>query len=1390
MDESMRNDRTEDRRQNSEVSMGEADTLKNGGVSLGRIDQYELLRELGGGGFGTVYLARDTVAGVDVAVKGLPPLVKNNADELERIRENFALVSKLHHPHIAAALHLHQAKETRYADERVRQVLRVQPGDCLMVMAYAPGVTLNKWRKQFPEGKVPAAQALEVCLQIAEALDYAHGERVVHRDVKPSNVMVETREASSKVRECESSKVGGTHNAQRATLNAQLYVRVLDFGLAAEIRSSMSRVSQEKGDTSGTRPYMAPEQWAGRKQDGRTDQYALAALFYELVGGAVPFASAFDTGDPVIMSNAAENKAPEPLAGLSKAQNAALLRGLAKEPRSRFADCGDFIKALSANSEAVAPNGFRNRRISFLAVAAVIALSGLSYVSCRAYRFCQATVEARQNAKKLNAEQREKADSLSNRAELALTKDNLKEAGAAIAELETLNTSQAANLRKRLEDKAGERDATARYAEAKVTRDELQKTIPDPRQGMGERMRSLSVRWEEAETARQNRNWGQAVSGYDAVLDLCKNMVSLQEAREGARAQKAVADVARTEAANAGAERESKEALARAGDAYSHALAVFETGDFVTASNEWAKVGRVLLGIKKQTEEAGNRVRNDARNAFNAALMEVNLPHGPQERNIRNLLDRYAGKPWSELMGRLNKASEGNDKFLEASLWKMAAAALPEASKAAEAAIKSPAQVIVRCSTPGAEVLDEMGNRLGVASVPLGVTAWESQKLLVRAPQYVSASLALPMLEAGSLHTETAELSRFSGPTEGELCILNLGYGVTMELVWIPPGTTKLGSDSTEREWATGTEGQAQSFSFTNEGDVCTVRIPKGFWLGRTEVTIGQWKRFADATGYKTDADRRGESNAYDPSDGKWKNSKGSNWRNPGFYQSDEYPAVCITWNDAVAYTKWVSEKQREEGLLPEDFVYRLPTEAEWAYACRGGKENTKFWWGDRLSDGEGCLNGPSGDNLPNKHKWTLRYPWDDGYAFTAPCGSFGVKGRNGFGLADMLGNVSEWCLDRYDALGAHETVWMGKGYLRVSRGYAFNTIPGFVRCAARTGIWQFYADANQGFRVCLGYMTPDALNTKYMDAGLVAASSNQYTKAEAFLRKGLIEAEKLGDDNYALGQNLYWLGCVYTDTKKYAEADLFLRRALPVLEKTTSKNNERIGIAMRILADINGIRLKTNLEEAEQMCSRAAELFERIKATNQISRTYVMLADIRQNNRDLQGAIAAYTLASQNNPSDTFLIWNRGTVRSRTGDHQGALADYQRNCDALMQKGETNLMLFVINSCAWNSCTSTNSALRSTLIATNLAERAVEVSNRKEPQYLDTLAAAYAEAGQYERAVQTQKEALGLLTNAVDIADYTVRLRLFETGQPYRDVPKKVGERLNRGGSTTVRHR
>lgn len=302
--------------------------------SLGKVDHYRIVRKLGGGGFGVVYLAYDTVSGMEVAIKTIHPLLKNDDEEMEQLRRKFALVARLAHPNIATALVLHPVREVAIADETARRELQLSPGESVMVMRYAPGITLSRWRRQFPEGRVPAEAAVEIARQLADALDYAHSQQIIHRDVKPANVMVEM--------------LPGEGDRAGASGGSTLQVRMLDFGLAAEIRSSMSRHSHSGGDTSGTRPYMAPEQWAGRKQDGRTDQYALACVVYELLSGAPPFSGAFDSGDPAVMAMAVEYREPERMDDLSAKANEVLGRALAKRPDERFATCGAFVKTLAS----------------------------------------------------------------------------------------------------------------------------------------------------------------------------------------------------------------------------------------------------------------------------------------------------------------------------------------------------------------------------------------------------------------------------------------------------------------------------------------------------------------------------------------------------------------------------------------------------------------------------------------------------------------------------------------------------------------------------------------------------------------------------------------------------------------------------------------------------------------------------------------------------------------------------------------------------------------------------------------------------------------------------------------------------------------------------------
>ena len=186
-----------------------------------------------------------------------------------------------------------------------------------------------------------------------------------------------------------------------------------------------------------------------------------------------------------------------------------------------------------------------------------------------------------------------------------------------------------------------------------------------------------------------------------------------------------------------------------------------------------------------------------------------------------------------------------------------------------------------------------------------------------------------------------------------------------------------------------------------NESPRHVVEISRPFYLAAHETTVAQFRRFVNSTGYQTTAEVD-EEGGFGWREGKWVQSPDFNWKNIGFEQSDDHPVGNVSWEDANEYCKWLSSEEKA--------TFRLPTEAEWEYACRAGS-TTWFHNGDRDEGLKLIANiaDQSLSEISESVEWGRS--WNDGYPFTAPVGKFQP---NPLGLYDMHGNVWEWCHDWY----------------------------------------------------------------------------------------------------------------------------------------------------------------------------------------------------------------------------------------------------------------------------------------------------------------------------------------------------------------------------------------
>ena len=262
------------------------------------------------------------------------------------------------------------------------------------------------------------------------------------------------------------------------------------------------------------------------------------------------------------------------------------------------------------------------------------------------------------------------------------------------------------------------------------------------------------------------------------------------------------------------------------------------------------------------------------------------------------------------------------------------------------------------------------------------------------------------------------------------------------ELVVVARGTFSMGSPEAER-WRN-----------DNEGPRHQVAIEDAFAVGVHEITIREYGRFVQATGRPM----RGSCRHW--KEGEWKNVFGTGWKFPGFSQTEEEPVVCVNWEDAQAYGKWLSRKTGEE--------YRLLSESEWEYVARAGTSIATYWGDQRAGQ---CLyaNGADLELKRRDREWqwsTARC--NDGHYRTAPIRTYKA---NDFGLFDVLGNVWEWTQDcwneNYDTAPSDGSVWgSGDCGRRVIRGGSWISRPTGIRLAVRLGVDVGHRSVSLGFRV------------------------------------------------------------------------------------------------------------------------------------------------------------------------------------------------------------------------------------------------------------------------------------------------------------------------------------
>ena len=1041
------------------------DYLTRKGLAAGRkvFGRYVLETELGAGGMGVVWRARDEELSDLVALKFLPEVVARDAAAVDELREETRHALRLTHPNIV----------------RIRNFER-EGNVAAVSMEYVDGATLSQLRLE-QSGKVFSVEKLApIATQLCAALDYAHNTaKVVHRDLKPSNVLV--------------TKDG--------------VVKVTDFGIARGLSDTHTRLTGKSTGTSGTLPYMSPQQVTGKKATPADDIYALGATLYELLTGKPPFY----TGD---ITHQILQQAPASLAArraelevkggpVPSVWEETILACLAKEPQDRPQSAGEVAarlglargevegaKAKGENQVGRVDERGRERvetpasrmRWFVLVAAAAIVLGVAGYLFWP--RGAGPAAAASRPAEKSSVTQEPSAKPLETvppvvRPAAALPREftvtvDPADAGARLwlGPVSDVEVKDGRAVLKDLPDGEQELVVQAPGYQPFTTR----VTVKDGRGSVEARL--VAVHGTVAVTARP----GTQVTAVDehgretqlgavpagGVLDV-ENLLNL--GRYTLRLEHADCAAVTVPGVELVLGRTAK--VAPAQTLLPGELRVFSVPTGAEVRVDGVVAGTTPATIKSQPSEQALRLEvflRGYRRVEQAVTLQpkevrsVNVgtltaENGSLELRLTNAEVRMAdlairidgrtvnaGPALAAAPFRLDGLEVGSRTVEivhpDYEPWRQAVTVRDQEMTAVNVELKpKPGTVACETTPAGVRVVINGGDRHNITLIDDRTQAERLTPLRVALPPgeytlrfelkgYKAAARTVSVAANRTVEVSASlEKQVLPGPSQGQTWTVR---DLNLEMAYIRPGTFTMGSPASE------------SGRSSDEGPQTQVTLTEGYWLGKTEVTQAQWEALMESI--------------------------------PSKFMGPDRPVEQVFWSDAMEFCRKLTERERSAGRLPEGYEYTLPTEAQWEYACRAG--TTGQYGGDGNLDDMGWYRQNSGNT-------------------THPVGQ---KQANAWGLYDMHGNVWEWCLDwygNYPGGSVRDPTGPASGTGRVGRGGGWGSYAIGCRSAFRSGGVSGYRFNGLGFRLALAPQVNQPATVAANHTAEVSASSEKFRGAE-----------------------------------------------------------------------------------------------------------------------------------------------------------------------------------------------------------------------------------------------------------------------------------------------------